>query len=403
MDRRTQQYLVLGVSAVAVATVFGVVFGVLGPKRPDALANRKLAEVDVSIVEDRTAAAAPEMSWVTKSRKELQQLKEQVEELQKSLDAERAESENRLERQRADLASVFEQQALKIGELEQRLAGSREQPNRPSDRTLAEAGGEFIRPNSSRSSNTRSQAASRNTSSGTAATAPAIGFGQTFTLASLPDEPSSKTRTLRNYIPAGSYAPAIVLSGADAATNVQDRENPMPVLFRITGPAVTAAAGRRNGAKVNIVGCTVQGSAIGDLSSERVKVRLISMTCLKPGGRIMETKVAGYMVGSGKAGVRGRVISREGGLIANAAMAGALQGLGSAASNVGASDEESVRSLSDMAKTAGLAAGAGGLESAASTLADYYVKRAEQYQPVVTLNGGTNVEIVFLEGVEIDD
>ena len=34
-------------------------------------------------------------------------------------------------------------------------------------------------------------------------------------------------------------------------------------------------------------------------------------------------------------------------------------------------------------------------------LADYYVKRAEQYQPVVEMPTGIEVELVFLSGFEI--
>jgi conjugal transfer pilus assembly protein TraB len=203
---------------------------------------------------------------------------------------------------------------------------------------------------------------------------------------------------LRNYIPAGSYAEAIVLSGADAATNVANRENPIPVLFRITGPAITAARGGNNGARVNIEGCTVQGSAIGDLSSERVRVRLLSLTCLARNGDVIETAISGYMVGAGKEGVRGQVVSREGPLVTNAAIAGALQDLAGALTPATDGDVDSV---AEIAQNAAAAAGAGGVETAATTLSEYYINRAEQYQPVISLNGGTRVELVFLEGVSL--
>ncbi len=48
---------------------------------------------------------------------------------------------------------------------------------------------------------------------------------------------------------------------------------------------------------------------------------------------------------------------------------------------------------------AGMIGGAGG--NAAQSLADYYIKRAEQYQPVVSLYAGTEVEVVFMEGVSL--
>ena len=223
-------------------------------------------------------------------------------------------------------------------------------------------------------------------------------FGQVFALAAEQAPGQGPTHnTLRNYLPAGSYAPAVVLSGADAATNVVDRENPIPVLFRITGPAITAGRGSRR-AQIDISGCTVQGSAIGDLSSERVRVRLLSMTCLQRNGGVIETQISGYMAGNGREGVRGQVVSREGALVTNAALAGALQGLaGAAQPGENATDADA----SEIARNALTAAGVGGVQQAATTLSEYYINRAEQYQPVVSLYGGTQVELVFLEGVSL--
>ena len=209
-------------------------------------------------------------------------------------------------------------------------------------------------------------------------------FGQTFQLTAVEETPVEERNTLRNYIPAGSYASAVVLSGADAATNVADRESPVPVLFRITGPAVTAGRGNGRGAQINIEGCTVQGSAIGDLSSERVRVRLLTLTCVKRSGIVVEQAITGYMVGAGKAGVRGRVISREGGLVANAAIAGVLGGLAYAANSATGGNTNTPNGLGEIVSGAAAAAGVGGVQSAAQTLSDYYINRAEQYQPVLS-------------------
>ena len=42
-----------------------------------------------------------------------------------------------------------------------------------------------------------------------------------------------------------------------------------------------------------------------------------------------------------------------------------------------------------------------GLGEAAGTLADYYVDRLEQYQPVIEMPTGIDVEIVFIRGAQI--
>ena len=54
--------------------------------------------------------------------------------------------------------------------------------------------------------------------------------------------------------------------------------------------------------------------------------------------------------------------------------------------------------LSDIGR-AGLGAGA---SSAGQKVADYMIRRAEQYQPVIQLQAGTKVTLVFLEGARID-
>ena len=42
-----------------------------------------------------------------------------------------------------------------------------------------------------------------------------------------------------------------------------------------------------------------------------------------------------------------------------------------------------------------------GVSQAASMLADYYIKRAEQYQPVIEMPTGIQVELVFLSGFQV--
>ena len=415
MDRKSQQnlFLVLGTLGVA-ALLFLVVF-VLAPKQTAtaSIGPSSAGSIDKSIIADRTSAASPEFSWVTTSRVEIENLRALTEDLKLELQAERVARDRAIETIHEEYAGVIEQQMLKISNLETAVAERPVAPPAPSPDdagpgAYADTGSEFIRTRTTprgatpfAPSDSDAIPVRRSAVPGAPVEMPQRSFGSDFQLTERPQEEAPPAgNTLHNYIPAGSYAPAVVLSGADAATNVVNRENPIPVLFRITGPAVTAGAGRGAGARINISGCTVQGSAMGDLSSERVLVRLLTLTCLRSDGSIMETEIAGYMTGSGKAGVRGRVVSREGNLVTNAGIAGALQGLSGAfgAANGGA---EEGADLAGIAQAAGAAAAAGGVQQAATTLSEYYINRAEQYQPVISLNGGTQVEIVFMEGVSL--
>ena len=215
--------------------------------------------------------------------------------------------------------------------------------------------------------------------------------------------PAAGDRPLSWWLPAGAYAEAVVLAGVDASVGVSSQGDPRPVLLRLTGKARSAAAGGK-AMEADVAGCTLTGAAYGDLSSEKVYVRLQTMTCSGfEAGTVIETKVSGFVAGGGKAGVRGPVVSREGALVEKAFLAGLVSGVGETAANVlqaptGTAGAENAASLSDLGR-AGLGAGAG---SAGRRVADYLIRRAEQYQPVIQLQTGTRVTVVFIEGARLD-
>ena len=210
-------------------------------------------------------------------------------------------------------------------------------------------------------------------------------------------------RPLSSWLPAGAYAEAVVLAGVDASAGVASQGDPRPVLLRLTGRARSAAADGE-AMEADVAGCTLTGAAYGDLSSEKVYVRLRTMTCAGPeSGTVIETEVSGFVAGGGKAGVRGPVVSREGALVEKAFLAGLVSGAGETAANVlqapaGTAGSENAASLGDLGR-AGLGAGAG---SAGRRVADYLIRRAEQYQPVIQLQTGTRVTVVFIEGAQLD-
>ena len=208
------------------------------------------------------------------------------------------------------------------------------------------------------------------------------------------------------WLPAGAHAEAVVLAGVDASAGVSSQGDPRPVLLRITGPAWTAAEDG-TALQVDVDGCTVTGAAHGDLSSEKVYVRFRTMTCAGPEpGTVIETDVAGFVAGSGKTGVRGPVVSREGALVEKAFLAGVVSGLGQGVSQAFQPQAVATGTGAAVANTALGDIGRAGLGAGASTagqkVADYMIRRAEQYQPVVQLQAGTKVTLVFLEGARID-
>ncbi len=209
----------------------------------------------------------------------------------------------------------------------------------------------------------------------------------------------------RDYLPPNSYAPATVIVGVDASTGVTSQSDPLPVVLRITGPARSVLKGDRL-LTTDLTGCLVNGAARGDLSAEKVYVKLVRMTCAQPGGRFAVSEVKGFIAFAGKSGVRGRVVSREGSLVSQALFAGIIGGFGRGfsanangifAGRVGDDGQRAALSPTDI-----LAGGFGqGAGEAADTVSQYLIDRAEQYQPVVEMPTGIEVEIVFLDGVHV--
>ena len=209
-----------------------------------------------------------------------------------------------------------------------------------------------------------------------------------------------------NYLPPNSIATAKVVVGVDATTNTKSQTDPLPVVLRITGPARSVYADGKL-LKTNLVGCMVNGAAMADLSSEKVYVKLQRMTCPQPGGRVAVSEVKGFIAFGGKTGVRGRVVSRSGNLVTQAFIAGALGGFGRGfsansqsfltAPSVNVNGQRSTLSPTDIAQ-GGLGQG---VAQSADMVSKYLIERAEQYQPVVEMPTGLDVEVVFLDGVFI--
>jgi conjugal transfer pilus assembly protein TraB len=220
---------------------------------------------------------------------------------------------------------------------------------------------------------------------------------------------SMQTFETAEFVPPNAYVRARVLVGVDAAAAVNLAGDPKPVLFRLMGPAVgVGSAGRFQ--STDLTGCTVNGAAFGELSSEKVYIKLQRISCPAGPERFSVATVEGYVAHAGKAGVRGRVISREGDLTNRAMLAGALQGLGEVFSGATAEGANSLQVTgeglfgSSKLTNEEIAKGAvgGGVAGAASMLAEYYIKRAEQYQPVIEMPTGIEVELVFLSGFQVE-
>ena len=397
---RRRQLLLFSVIASVVLVAVAAWLGMGGGKAPAPAGG-----IDAGIV----APDAAEKVWTRRSEARLGQIETNLRQIQQEarrLGADNDRLRAKLGKDAADARSVIDRQAAVIDELQRRMQPPAQPGNAPGG---ASGNDPWFRGQAAPPEGGQRQPGAR----------PARGrMIETF---ELDGEPRSSVRDPRNgaelvadavakpvaaWLPAGAHAEAVVLAGVDASAGVSSQGDPRPVLLRITGPAWTAAEDG-TALAVDVDGCTVTGAAHGDLSSEKVYVRFRTMTCAGPRpGTVIETEVAGFVAGSGKTGVRGPVVSREGALVEKAFLAGMVSGVGqgvaqafqpqAVATGTGATVANST--LSDIGR-AGLGAGA---SSAGQKVADYMIRRAEQYQPVIQLQAGTKVTLVFLEGARID-
>ncbi len=214
-----------------------------------------------------------------------------------------------------------------------------------------------------------------------------------------PTKANSQPRDSRRYIPSGAFTRAILLGGLDAPTGGQSQRNPQPVLLRLVDNAVLP-----NHFRSRIKECFVIGAGYGDISSERAYIRTESLSCVTREGTAIDVPIKGYVAGEdGKAGMRGRLVSKQGQLLANALLAGVASGIGHTFQQ--SSTTLSVSPLGattavDPAKQfqAGFGTGVG---RALDRLAQYYISLAEKVFPVIEVDAGRTVDVVITQGTSL--
>jgi len=215
-----------------------------------------------------------------------------------------------------------------------------------------------------------------------------------------PSEGSANAgKTLDNYLPI-SFTRAVLLGGLDAPTGGQAQANPHPVLLRLDDNAILP-----NRFRAEVRECFVIGAGYGDISSERAYIRTERLACVRHDGSALEVKIKGSIFDeTGKVGVRGRLVTKQGQVLANALLAGVVSGIGYGIQNQFTT--YSTSAFGQVATTdpshafaAGMSAGVG---RAMDRMAQYYISLAEKTFPIIEVDAGRSVDVVLTEGVAID-
>lgn len=201
------------------------------------------------------------------------------------------------------------------------------------------------------------------------------------------------------FLPAGSIIRGLMLNGVDAPTSGKTKQDPMPVLVRVKHEAFLP-----NRFKMDVKECHAILGAFGDLSTERAFMRGEVFTCIREDGGIIEVSLDTYAVGEdGKVGVRGRLVSRSGSLIAKAMTAGFLSQLSetfrpTAVNTLNTSPNSDTLFQAPNIGEATNAAAFAGSADAMERLADYFIDMAEEIFPVIEVDVGRKIELVVKKG-----
>ena len=206
-------------------------------------------------------------------------------------------------------------------------------------------------------------------------------------------------KNVDNYVPSGTFVKAIVLGGVDADASVNGLlKNNGTMLFKLVSEGTLP-----NNQHSHLKGCFITASTYGDISSERAYVSLYRISCARKGRPLIDKPVDGWAFFNGKVGIKGKPMMRDGKVVTWAGVSGALSGIASAAQYA-----QSVQAIGPYGASSvvpsnkiGAYAGLGGASKAADQLSSYYIKRAEQYHPVIQVGAGNLVNIVFKEGFNL--
>lgn len=192
------------------------------------------------------------------------------------------------------------------------------------------------------------------------------------------------------YIPSGSIMTGVIITGLDAPTGKNAIKDPVPLLVRIKHDAILP-----NRYLSDVKECFILAAGHGDLASERAYLRAETISCIRNDKKVIDIKVEMFAVGAdGKAGVRGRLISKQGQMIAKASLAGIAQGFATAFTGTR-------YTVNPQSPDYGLAAQGGamsGVGSAFDRIAKYYLDLADQIFPVIEIDAGQKISFVMVKG-----
>ncbi|XVN40799.1 MAG: TraB/VirB10 family protein [Rickettsia endosymbiont of Argas persicus] len=212
-------------------------------------------------------------------------------------------------------------------------------------------------------------------------------------------------KEVKDYITTGSFARGLLLTGVVVGTGTNNAASPEPIMIRLVDTANFSKGYKTKQIKEAIL----IGSCSGDISSERAKCRLETVSLINNKGDIIEKNVEGWLIGEdGRPGIKGIVVDKSSDIARMAVLNGVLGGIAHFFQNQATNGifpispmtgQQNALKAQDALK-AGVYSGTG---NALEKLADFAIKRAESMSPVIVVGSGRIVDVVFRKGFDLID
>jgi len=212
---------------------------------------------------------------------------------------------------------------------------------------------------------------------------------------SFPVHTEKKTKELTVPLPIGSYVKGKLLTGLEARERV-----PYPVLVQLDFAYILP-----NHHRLDLSGCFMIVKAIGNLSIERVEMQATKLSCVSQSGKMFEREINGFIVDDkdNSFAVIGSVNSKQQRVAAMAFLSSVVEGVGQAIQSTQQTQQvtplggsQSVLTGSEMKSIAG-----GGASHAATMVAQWYLKQAQNLSPTINVGSGRDIWIVMQESVDL--
>ncbi|HAT8643618.1 TrbI/VirB10 family protein [Legionella pneumophila] len=382
-----KQFRTLVVAGSCILIVMSMIIVLLidgSPKKKTSLKEN----FDLTGIVNESFTEANADSALTSQQTELESLKNQIADLAKTISTMNAEHDKQLLAQTTD----FQKQITALTQLNQEKAGNGENLHDVPPE-LKDVQNQQLWHGNSYAMNTSPQSGGITMSDAR----PMI-----HTVSFRPKRRAQHTNYLNpnHYVPSNTSVRAVILGGADAdaSVNGQSKNNGV-MLFKFLEDGTLP-----NGQRSRLRGCRVSSNSYGDISSERAYATLYRLSCAHPGQPIIDKEVTGWVFFNGKVGIKGQPLMRDNKVMQWAGVSGALSGIASAAQYAQSVQQFGAFGASSVVPSSNIApfAAYGGASKAADTLSQYYVKRAEQYHPVIQVGAGNVVTVVFKDGFYLE-